>query len=211
MRRSLAVLLLLALPASAAAPATEAALVGSVDGTVTLRGGTPVAAGDRLAVPFEIDATGGTASLVWEETGARFLLERMPAKVLRADSRGVRVRVGDTRVDLPPGQGLHARQQPEKTPKVFLRAPDENTGAVTLASCQTLVRLMPASSVSVMLDREGMSVVVQGEGGLVEVLGRERSHQILAGQRLTDGCAPPPGETSVEPPEARSALTPYTP
>lgn len=210
MRRNVALLLLLAVPASAA-PSNEAAVVAFVEGTVTLRGGTPVVAGDRLAVPFDLDASGGTASLVWEESGSRLLVERFPVRLLRADTRGARVVVGDVRVDLPRGQGLHARHQAEKTPKVFLRAPDENTGAVSLASCQTLVRLLPSSSVSVLLDREGMTVVVQGEAGVVEVQGRERSHQVLAGQRLIDGCVPPPGETSVEPPETRSALTPFTP
>lgn len=204
------VLLLSAVPAFAA-PASEAALVAVVEGTVTLPGGTPVVAGERLAVPFELDASGGSASLLWEESGARLLVERLPVRVVRADARGVRLSVGDARVDLAPGQGLHVRHRPEKTPKVFLRAPEENTGAITLSSCQTLVRLLPASSVSMLLDREGMQVLVQGEGGAVEVVGRERSHRVLAGQRLTDECVPPPGETSVEPPESKPVLTPYRP
>lgn len=213
MRRSLLALAfaLVALPAAAAARVDEPAVVAIVEGTVALRDGTPVAVGSRLAVPFELDATGGAASLVWEESGTRLLIERIAVQVRRADARGVRVSVGDARVDLPAGQGLHARQQPEKTPKIFLRAPEDNTGTVTLASCQTVVRLLPASSASVMLDREGLRVVVQGESGTVSVLGRENAHQLLAGQRLMDACVPPPGETSMEPPESRPPLTPFLP
>lgn len=211
MRRSLVLLLLLLSSGTALAAENEAALVASVEGTVKLRGGTPVATGDRLAIPVEVDATEGVLSLVWEKGGQRLLVERVSVKLAHATSRGVRLVTGGTRVDLPPSQGLFARHQPEKSPKTFLRAAQENSGALTLASCQTLVRLLPAAAVSLMLDREGMQVVVQSEGGVVEILGRAGSESIVAGQRVTDACVPPPGEASIEPPETRSALTPFTP
>lgn len=213
MRRDMAGMLLafFLAPLSSASAAESSVLVAVVDGTVTLRGGTPVAAGDHLAMPLDLQTAGGSVSLVWEESGVRLLAEGLRVRVLRADGRGVRLSIDDTRLDLPPGQALHARARADKTAKIFLRAPEENTGALTMSSCQTLVRLLPASAVSVSLDRDGMSVVVQGEGGVVEVTGRESRQQVLSGQRFVDGCVPPPGEASVEPPEARSVLTPFEP
>lgn len=211
MRALLSLPFLLLLPFRSLAAPDSRVHIAIVDGAVTLPGGTKVTAGDRLTAPFELDATSGGVSLVWEETGVRLLAEGIVVRVLRADGRGVRLRIDDTRLDLPPGQGLHARSRADKTPKVFLRASEENTSALTIASCQTLVRLLPASSVSISLDREGMRVVVQGEGGVVEVIGRESMQQVLTGQRFMDGCVPPPGEASVEPGEARSPLTPTAP
>ena len=213
MRRELVVILaLVGAPSALAKTGGEAPLVALVDGTVTLAGGTPIAMGDRLSLPAEINATGGTLSLVWEENGARLLLAGMRSTIRYADAKGVRLSIGNVRLDIPAGQGLQAKHRPEKTARAFLGAPADNTGTIGFAACQTVVRLLPGSTASVLVDLGGMEVAVQGEGGVVEVLDREGSRkQLHAGEQLLDGCVPPPGEASIEPPETRSALTPFQP
>ena len=214
MSRRLVELGLVGLLLSGTAQAAEdgdPAVIAIVDGTVTLAGGTPVNVGDKLALPVKIDARGGSVSLVFEGSGARVLGEGVTLRLHRANAGGVRLGVGDTRVDVPAGQSLHAKRNPERTPKVFLRTPVENTAAITIGSCQTLIRLLPGSMVSVELDKEGMKVTLQSEGGAVEAVGRSGLVRLLAGERLLDGCVPPPGEASVEMPEAFPPLTPFTP
>src|SRR5687767_7568453 len=62
----------------------DAAVVGLVNGTVTLAGGTPVAVGDHLALPVRIDATAGSVSLVFEGSSARVLGEGVVLRLHRA-------------------------------------------------------------------------------------------------------------------------------
>lgn len=201
-------LLLPTLPATAAA---EDGSIALLTGEVRDAASEPLAQGGTVSPPADVDATAGLVSLVFEQSGCRFLAEGVRARVTRADGRGVRLAVGDARIDLPKGQALHARRNAEKSPRVFLRAPDENTGAISVGACQTLVRVLPGGSASVVMDREGTSVVVQAEAGVVEVLDREAKMQrVLAGQRLVDVCVPGPGNL-VEPAETRPPLTPYRP
>ncbi len=187
--------------------------IEAVDGKVRLKKSGPLPVGATIPVPYDLDLSTGSVELFWSKSKVRVLAEGLPLKLVRADSRGVRLRASDVRVQVPPGQGVQVRYHPAgRTPKTFLKALSGNTGALALGICQTVVNVGPGATATMLLDRGALEVVVQAESGSVEVVTRDGARALLlAGQRVTDGCAPTPEEIGLDEPEERPPLTPFQP